>query len=249
MLIAGRPVAEDVVAGEWIATARHAAEPRTVASLVPPVFAAYARVFHPAVRYPDDDLFGGDAEDPDVDVTWAEVAAVNSRTAHPAMEWSSITGSWDYVQSDDQPGLWNDSPAQGHLAASTAARLAAVLALHTTTPSTCWFGVDSTWHGDARPALQLGGIDYLLVRGPVELAAENFADEPVEQSAQLWWPDDRAWCVATDVDLMTTYVGGSAACIAELVAADGLEAAAVPAEQRVTADADTLNPRPLGTTD
>jgi hypothetical protein len=48
---------------------------------------------------------------------------------------------------------------------------------------------------------------------------------------------------------MTTYVGGSAACIAELVAADGLEAAAVPAEQRVTADADTLNPRPLGATD
>ena len=45
---------------------------------------------------------------------------------------------------------------------------------------------------------------------------------------------------------MTTYVGGSAACIAELLATDGLEAATVPADQRVTWDADTVNPRPLG---
>ena len=64
----------------------------------------------------------------------------------------------------------------------------------------------------------------MLSRGPVERAAANFAEEPPEQSANLWWPDDRAWFVATDVDLMTTYVGGSAACIADLLAADGLEA-------------------------
>ena len=82
------------------------------------------------------------------------------------------------------------------------------------------------------------------MRGPVGLAATNLADEPAEQSANLWWPDDRAWFVATDIDLMTTYVGGSAACIADLLAADGLEAAVVPADQRVTWDADTVNPLP-----
>ena len=38
---------------------------------------------------------------------------------------------------------------------------------------------------------------------------------------------------------MTTYVGGSAACIADLLAAYGLEVAAVPVDQRVTWDADT----------
>ena len=244
MQIASRPVQDDVSGGDWIAPALHGRPAGTVASLVPPVFEAYARVFHPAVRYADDVEIGDVSEEPDEDVTWAEIAAYNGRTAHPAMEWASITGAWEFVGSDDQPGMWNDSPAQGHLPSETAARMAAVLVRHTTTPADCWFGVDNTWHGDAGPALRLDGFDCLLVRGPVELAAANFAEEPVEQSAHLWWPDDRAWFVVTDVDLMTTYVGGSAACIADLVATDGLEAAQVPPDQRVTWDADTVNPPP-----
>ena len=75
-------------------------------------------------------------------------------------------------------------------------------------------------------------------------AAANLADEPAEQSANLWWPADRAWFVATDIDLMTTYVGGSAACIAAALAAEGLETAQVPSDQKVTWDADTINPLP-----
>lgn len=232
----------------WITEALHPVG-QDVGSLVPPVFEAYARVFHPAVRYPDDEDWlppGEVSDEPDEDVTWAEVAAFNGRTAHPAMEWASITGSWEYRGNDDQPGVWNDSPAHGHLPASVATPLAAVLARHTSTPADCWFAVDSTWRAEGSPALRLGGYDYVLVRGPVELAAANFAEEPVEQSAHLWWPDDRSWFVATHVDLMTTFVGGSAVCIADLVAADGLEVAAVPPGQRVTWDADTVNPRPVG---
>jgi hypothetical protein len=247
--IAGRPVETDVSGADWIVRALRGQPAGTVASLVPPVFEAYARVFHPAVRYPDDFEIGAMSDEPDEDVTWAEVAAYNGRTAHPAMEWASVTGSWEFVQSDDQPGMWNGAPPVGHLPSQVAARMAEVLGAHTTTPADCWFGVDHTVHGDAEPALRLGGFAYLLVRGPVELAAVNFAPEPFEQSAHLWWPDDRAWFVATDVDLMTTYVGGSAACIPALVAADGLEAAPVPAEQLVTSDADTVNPRPLGDPD
>jgi hypothetical protein len=244
--IAGRPVESDVSAGDWIAGALHDSSDGTVSSLVPPVFEAYARVFHPAVRYPDDELPGSPSDDPDVDVSWAEVAAYNGRTAHPAMEWASITGSWDFVQDDDQPGVWNGAPALGHLPSQVAASMAAVLSQHTGTPSDCWFGVDNTWHGDARPALRLYGIEHLLVRGPVDLAAANVAVEPVEQSAQVWWPDDRAWCVVTHPDLMSTYVGGSAACITDLLAAAGIEAARVRPEQLVTWDADTVNPAPFG---
>ena len=58
-------------------------------------------------------------------------------------------------------------------------------------------------------------------------------------------PDDGG----LDIDLMTTYVGGSAACIAELVATEGLEAFPVPIDQRVVWDADTVNPPPLGAPD
>lgn len=231
----------------WITEALRPFSDHRVGSLLPPVFAAYARVFHPAVRYPEDEeLFGMDSDEPDEDVTWADVAAFNGRTAHPAMEWASITGSWGFRGNDDQPGIWNDAPAEGHLPVSVGERMAAVLSRFTTTPEECWFGLwDGFGPGPADgPRLVLPARGYLLVRGPVGLAATNFADEPAEQSANLWWPEDRAWFVATDIDLMTTYVGGSAACIADLVSAAGLEAAVVPVDQRVTWDADTVNPLP-----
>jgi hypothetical protein len=43
------------------------------------------------------------------------------------------------------------------------------------------------------------------------------------QLPDLWWPEDRAWCVGGDTDLKSTYVGGSEACIASLLAVPGLE--------------------------
>src|SRR3954453_16917297 len=209
----------------WIAEGLLPWSEHRVGSLVPSVFEAYARVFHPAVRYPDDDLFGIDSDEPDEDVTWAEVAAFNGRTAHPAMEWASITGSWEYRGSDDQPGVCNDAPAEGHLPVSVAGRLAALLSRHTTTPDDCWFGLwDGFGHTPATElTLALPSREYWLLRGPVHLAATNLADEPAEQGPNLWGPADRSWVVATDIDPMTTYVGGSVACIADLLAADGLE--------------------------
>jgi hypothetical protein len=42
--------------------------------------------------------------------------------------------------------------------------------------------------------------------------------------ANLWWPDDRAWCVATEIDLAWTYVGGPAALIGDVLANPHLEA-------------------------
>src|SRR5688572_28259398 len=58
---AGRPVEKDTSPGAWIAAAVHDSL-ADMGSLVPPVFEAYARVFHPAVRYDGDD---------DVEVPWA----------------------------------------------------------------------------------------------------------------------------------------------------------------------------------
>jgi hypothetical protein len=233
---AGRPVERDVAAGSWIAGAVRPFA-TGVGSLLPPVFDAYARVFHPAARY---------VGDKDVDVTWAEVAAANGKTAHPVMEWGSITGSMEFFHSDDQDPLWHGAPAMGHLPEAAAARTAAVLARHTTTPDECWFGIWNGWGALVAdgPTLVLRGREYWLVRGPIRLAAENMAPEPSEQSASLWWPDDRAWCVATDIDLVTTYVGGSSGCIADLLATEGLETAPAHAAQRVTWDADRLNPLP-----
>jgi hypothetical protein len=40
----------------------------------------------------------------------------------------------------------------------------------------------------------------------------------------IWWPDDRAWFVATERTLSTTYVAGSRRAIDRLLASASLEA-------------------------
>ncbi|MGY1801912.1 hypothetical protein ACI78T_01370 [Blastococcus sp. SYSU D00922] len=220
MELGGLPVETDVSQGVWISSSRRRAEPGTVASLVPDVFEAWARVLHPAVRYAGDD---------DVEVPWAEVAAHNGTAVGPFARWDAITRG----PADCQPPVWDDGPSEGHLPVPLADRLAAVLARHTTTPEHCllgrWdgFGYDLTSPDEPPRLLLKGERDVVLVRGTVADAVRNLAPEPHEQSANLWWPDDRAWCVVTDVDLRSTYVGAGAACIAELLSSDGVEAFAV----------------------
>jgi hypothetical protein len=238
---AGRSVALDTSAGLWLAESARKAPADTVAALVPRSFEAVARVFHPAVRYVGDD---------DVEVRWSSVAAANGTTAHPLMQWGSVTGSMEYFENDDQAPLWHGAPARGHLPAPVAERLVDVLTRWTTTPDVCWFAVAQ---GGAvitdHPTLSLPRCEYWLINGPIGLAAANMAAEPFEQSANLWWPADRAWCVVTDVDLVTTYVGGGSGCIAELLATEGLEAAAAEPAHRLTWDADQVNPPPADAVD
>jgi hypothetical protein len=238
---AGRSVALDTTAGIWLVEAATSAKPDTVAALVPKSFEAFARVFHPAVRYVGDD---------DVEVRWASVAAANGTVAHPLMQWGSVTGSMEYFENDDQSPLWHGAPARGHLPAPVAERLVQVLTRWTTTPDVCWFAVAE---GGAvitdHPTLSLPRCEYWLINGPIGLASANMAAEPFEQSANLWWPADRAWCVATDVDLVSSYVAGSADCIAEVLARPDLEALPAEFTHRVTWDADQVNPPPVDAPD
>jgi hypothetical protein len=236
--LAGRPVESDVSPGAWVAEELQGQAWATLASLAPRSFEAYARVFHPAVRYDGDD---------DVDVSWAEVAAHNGTVAHPHMQWVAVTGAWEYAwDEDNQPPVWDRAPDEGHLPTSVAARLVSVLGRHTATPQDCWFGI---WHGfghilaDA-PVLAVPQRSFWLIRGPVELAAANMADEPSEQSVSVWWPADRSWFVVTDVDLMSTYVGGSIEGIADLLAAEDLETAPALPDDPVGYDVDPINPVP-----
>ena len=92
------------------------------------------------------------------------------------------------------------------------------------------------------PRIQLPHRPMLLWAGPLSAATTSFDPPPDDQRASLWWPEDRAWCVPTDVDLMTTYVGGGPECIDALVTDDELEAMPVSIDQPVTWDSDQLNP-------
>jgi hypothetical protein len=82
---------------------------------------------------------------------------------------------------------------------------------------------------------------YLLLEGPLDAAGELRVAPTTPQSPSLFWPDDRAWCVATDVDLDSTYLGGSAALVADLLADERLEVFGVDVTDPVRATSDDVN--------
>jgi hypothetical protein len=63
----------------------------------------------------------------------------------------------------------------------------------------------------------------------------------LDDGPQIWWPDDRAWCVATEIDLDSTYVGGSRAFIERLMGEPELEVMPAVLDDRVDLGADTIN--------
>ena len=54
----------------------------------------------------------------------------------------------------------------------------------------------------AGPRVHLPHRDYFLYTGPAEfVAALASVDATGGQCPNLWWPGDRAWCVASEIDL------------------------------------------------
>jgi hypothetical protein len=252
-------LAPDASAGAWIV--ENTTGPwHTVGSLLPACFAAYAELFHPAyVRVSDREQAGDDARGIrwvdgrmvyEKEVGWAEVARANGRVAHPEMDWVTITGDECFCYGHgSQPGIWDRAPNSGSLPLRHRRELAGLLAQHTDVPDECWFAV---WDGFGAlpfstrgiPKMQMPNRPMVLFSGPLTGAATSFEPSPWNQSASLWWPEDRAWCVATDVDLMATYVGGSEACIASVVKNPALEAFPITLDLATTWDKDTVNPPP-----
>jgi hypothetical protein len=62
--------------------------------------------------------------------------------------------------------------------------------------------------------------------------------------AGLWWPEDRAWCVATEIDFAWTYIAGDRGLVESLTSDPALEALSAQIDQAVTFDADRINPPP-----
>ena len=206
-----------------------------VLSVVPAGFPAYGRIFHPAYRRGQDEP-----------VRWAEGARAAGRVAHSAMQWPSVIGPLPTEHRQSHPHAWDTEPEQGSMPPEVVTPLVRLLDRHTTTPDRCWFavwtgfGALSLSVGDA-PTFELPNRQYFLFAGPIRAAQTSLEDTPFRQSPNLWWPEDHAWCVATEIDFMSSYVAGSCDCIEELVAQDDLEASAVEHTDGITWAADTIN--------
>lgn len=222
----------------------------TLGGLLPSGFEAYARVLHPAWRVRRED--GRLARSP---VRWAEVAGIRGTVAHRRMQWPQV---WALPMFDDpvieacteavlEPIV---QPDEGTLPPEVARALIEVLGEHTAAPGSCFVGVWPGFNREYRQGIpETGRIstrarDWDLFRAPLEALALDFFDigTMFRQSPNLAWPEDRRWCLVTDIDLVSTYVGGPEALIAQILGHESLEAYEAVPEDRFWED--TENPLP-----
>lgn len=199
-------------------------------SVIPRGFDAYARVFHP-VRH-------GDTVE-----RWEDIAHRNGRLVHREMQLHVISrpaGSSPPAGYDP----WSNYPG-GSLPIAERRFLVEHLRPSTATPERCWFCV---WEGfgglddqGVTERVELPNRRYLLASGAVEDAVPSVLDDPWDQSPNLWWPEDRAWCVATEIDYAWTYVGGSRELITALLQDPRLEALEASLTDKPFLESDVLN--------
>jgi hypothetical protein len=246
-----------VEAADWI-PGRLNGFAKNVGSIVPKEFEAYARIFHPA--------WVG-AQYPGIEMRWSEVAAANGRIVHPEMQFHAIATL--APGRPGLPISWDYEPRLGLLSARQAQSLIDVLTPRTATPNDCWlclwegygynsavwmtFSTSGAAHEDPLPSppqmgpphwpelyerakrVKLPGRDYILFKGSVA-QAQGWHDGP-----NLWWPDDRAWCVASEIDFPYTYVAGSKALIDDILRHHDLEALPARIEDGINANSDKIN--------
>ncbi|MGE5226107.1 MAG: hypothetical protein ACM3OO_04455 [Planctomycetaceae bacterium] len=168
---------------------------------------------------------------------------------HPQVELAALIGNRN-TQDDRQwreistgGGEW--SPPFEWLEETEALALTSILRDFTDRADDAWFMLWDGW-GDLGPAIegiargtihrvpeppdvpaQLVGSTwafrhYLVVRGPLDGMSSWF--DWRTQGPNYFWPDDRAWIVATEIEGFSTYVGAANDAISEVVASPFLEA-------------------------
>ena len=219
-----RPSAE-VAAADWLAP-RLRPFGSAVAAVVPDGFPAYARLPHP----------GGppDGEEPEAgNLPPARLglltAVLGRHTGTPGACWFCL---WDGY------GWLHGSPAVGLLTRRGPFTRRGLSARRSHAPPIPPALPPEVLGG---PRVRLPGREYLLFTGPLAATPELGWNGPggfFPQSPNLFWPEDRAWCVATEIDLPYTLVAGSEPLVGELLADPRLDARRVGPGSPLADDAD-----------
>lgn len=208
-----------------------------VGDVLPTGFESYVRIMHPVPT-------------PDGPITWAAVAERTGRIAHPRMQWQAVAYP---AEGHEVPAVTGDGPSQGAVPLDLMANLIDILSIHTSTPETTHFTVSTAAPGlpdSDTVTIEHGGRRHLLFVADLSAGARPFVldphGEPVDPhvSPHLWWPDDRAWVVATDVDFRSTLVASPRACADRILSDPAFETFEVGVDDRADLGGDDRNPLP-----
>lgn len=262
-------VSEDVSAAAWIAP-KPGGEFGAVTLAVPSGYPAYARICHPAkdrsgarVRWPDVAAATGrrahplmqwhqlvgcpnpydtsgslwDGNEPesgnlDPAVLGPLCDLLAEHAADPAHAFFCVWDGWGWV---------DGSRVLGHIVLRTADE--PVAPAEANKPAQPAFSPEEL----PRERVRLPGRDYVLLEGPLSAATQigNWGSPTwfLPQSPNLFWPADRAWCAATEIDFDSTLVGGSTELIQAILDTAAFDAWNVGPDDSLAADADTINAR------
>ncbi len=233
-----------------------------VGEIVPSGFEAYARIFHPGRR-----VFGHSIEQT-VALRWSEIASERAKTIHPEMQIEALIDAPDAFDYDHWKAISTGGgewlPPHKWLEETEALALAELLRPHSESTADAWFmlwdgygdlgpGIDGIPRGVIHlirtgPPVRAEWVEgtwalrhYLMMRGPLDSLSDWFGWRM--EGPNYWWPDDRAWIVATEIDGFSTSVGGSQECADAVLNSPLLEALPSALGHRFDTRGDSLNMR------
>ncbi len=208
---------------EWLRERLRAPQDNVTSSVIPSGFEAYVRILHPVQEGHGEPL-----------VRWADVARWSGVALVPSIQWWEV--ALPEVTPDAAPPWRSQGPREGSLSHADTIEMVDVLSRRSS--ELCLFGVWEGYGGgvavegpDAQLlphrveealTFELPWRSYELFEGPVEGAMCFHTSR--HQSPNLWWPQDRSWCVASEIDLPWTYVAGSRELVSDVLASTRLEA-------------------------
>ena len=250
----------DAGAAAWIAP-RLVEQFGAVCRTIPAEFDAYARILHPAAR-------GGVAqvrwaEGAEANGRIMHALAQFERISTPA-PGHRIPASYQDVQAPTTGDLAPDALRAlcavlgRHTPAAARCRFAVwegwgeltgagtVVSTSSSGPSPLIRRAPSEWQLELRAArFETPGRAYYLFTGPIDdalrIGSWATADWFLPRSPNLFWPDDRRWCIATEIDFDSTLLGGPTDLINDALRREDLEAWPVGPLDSLAWDGDTIN--------